>query len=103
MRLLERTLIEVDVFDRQVIKDALGGQREAFSENARHYRATRLPLDGTFQRSEGGIVSVERIRLLLPQDAQIGIGDGVYADGKMYCAEYLNTWTAHREVICRLL
>ncbi len=103
MRLHERTRIQVRIAARGPETDALGGQAEAFSNETQLFRTSLLPDGGDMARMDGGAVSSERIRLLLPADAAVSVGDGAYVNDKLYLVEALNSWTAHREAVCRLL
>ena len=103
MRLHERTRIQVRIAARGPETDALGGQAEGFSAEEQILRACLLPEDGDMARTDGGAISSERIRLLLPADAAVSVGDGAYVNDKLYLVEALNNWMAHREAVCRLL
>ena len=80
MRLLERTLKMVQIAPREIATDALGGRTEKFSSATLPVRASVIPYDGGLENRESGLREVERLRLLMPLDAQIRTGDGVCID-----------------------
>ena len=108
MRLYERTLVPMEIAPHAETADALGGVRLGFS-------ARRIPVRGTLQpdanalgyragalkQEEQGLRVVQRMRALLPRDAEIAPGDGVCTDGAaqpQWLVLSVEDWTAHKLV-----
>ena len=97
MRLLERTLMMIEIAPRAAAADGLGGVPEGFSAERLPVRASVIPFEGGFFRHESGAGLAESMCLLLPADARIEVGDGVCLDGgapKWRCVE-VQRWSAH--------
>lgn len=103
MRMLERTLTEVELLPRVEARDSLGGRAEAFAESGTRLRASCLPLEGSFAGGERGAVAVERLRLMVPADAPARVGDAVRLGQRRYRIHDLRHWTAHLELDCEAL
>ena len=97
MRLLERTLKTVHIAPREILTDALGGRTEAFSSVTAPVRASIIPCDGALECRESGLREAERLRLLMPLDAQIRAGDGVCIDSGQPCWRCVDVqrWSGH--------
>ena len=106
MRLYERSLAALEIAPHLEQADALGGVRLAFS-------ARRIPVRGSLQpetRALGyaadtlkqepqGFRLVQRLRAILPRDAEIAPGDGICADGApepQWLCLAVEDWTAHK-------
>lgn len=100
MRLAERRLEEVRIAPRIREEGDLGGIAERFSNETIALRASRLPVEGALDVQERGAVCRKRIRLLVPSDADVRCGDGVWAGGTLYRVLCVEKWTAHLELVC---
>lgn len=100
MRLLEQTLVEVQLAPRMVRRDALGGMQEVFSEETATLRAGRLPAGGEMEIRAQGAVYPQRVRLLVPGDAKAAAGDGIRMEGKLWRILSVERWSAHMELVC---
>ena len=95
MRLLERTLKPVQIAPRVVFEDALGGGVEGFSADRLDVRASVIPLGGSLEEFASGVREAKSLCLLMPRDAAVSVGDGVFADGQMWRCVEVKKWSAH--------
>ena len=100
MRLHERTLQTVRIAPRLHATGTLGGTSEAFSTVLTDARASVLPEDGGLQQKERGLVNRAALRLLVPVDTTVSVGDGVYVGEALYVVRDVQRWTAHLELRC---
>ncbi|MBQ8508248.1 MAG: hypothetical protein IJ466_12570 [Clostridia bacterium] len=100
MRLIERTLREISIAPRMERIGSLGGRAEGFSEEMTTVRGAVLPESGALSTGEKGLHSGAAIRLLVPADAQVKIGDGAWVEGSMYIVSAVRRWTGHLELEC---
>lgn len=63
-------------------------------------RASILPEEGRLEADVRGLKSGERLRLLVPADTKVQVGDGVSMDGGMYLVLSVARWSAHLELEC---
>lgn len=103
MRLVERTQETVEFLPRVTVEDSLGSRAEGFASSGVQLRACCLPLEGSYSGEERGAVTVERLRLLVPTDAPVQVGDAVRIRGRRYRVHALRRWTAHLELDCEAL
>jgi hypothetical protein len=85
-----------------VVRGELGGRAEVFSGDRIPVRASVLPEEGRLDADGRGLKSGERLRLLVPADTRVQVGDGVAMDGRMYLVLSVARWSAHLELECRL-
>lgn len=97
MRLLERTLQWIDIAPREVMVDGLGGAAEGFSAERRPVRASVIPSTGGMVDRAAGVERVQTMCLLMPLDAQVGVGDGVCveSDQPNWRCVSVQRWSAH--------
>ena len=97
MRLLERTLKQIDIAPRAVATDALGGVAEGFSAEHRPVRASVIPSTGGLVNRALGVEQVQTMCLLMPLDAGICVGDGVCVDAEEpnWRCVGVQKWSAH--------
>lgn len=97
MRLLERTLKNIEIAPRQTQADGLGGVTEGFSNLRRPVRASVIPSTGGIMDREAGVARVLTMCLLMPTDAKIDVGDGVCVDADVPQWRCVNVqkWSAH--------
>lgn len=100
MRLAERTLTMVQLAPRIRETGALGGIAEAFSAECIPLRAAILPEEGDLAAEMRGAVKREKLRLLVPADADAAPGDGVWVAQALYRITAVKRWAAHRELQC---
>ena len=97
MRLLERTLRNIEIAPREVCIDALGGVMEAFSARRYPVRASVIPSTGKLADRTSGVERVQTMCLLMPKDARIDPGDGVCVDSAQpdWRCVCVQRWAAH--------
>lgn len=97
MRFYERTLKWIEIAPRMVLKDAVGGGVEAFSEEHRPVRASVIPSTGGLRDRESGVVRTQTMCLLMPKDAKIDVGDGVCMESgqPQWRCTSVQQWSAH--------
>lgn len=100
MRLLERTLKEIQIAPAEVKEDSLGACVEGFSENRIAARASVIPERGEMQAHESGRSDGRALRLLMALDAPIRVGDGVCLEdgGVLWRCVSVEAWSAHLSV-----
>lgn len=103
MRLMECTRMEVGLAPRVLKKGSLGGVSEGFSEEITWMRASRIPESGSLIADVRGARYPERLRLIVPGDAQAIPGDGVWSEGKLYRILSAERWSAHVEWLCEAI
>ena len=108
MRLYERSLQTLEIAPHAETADALGGVRLGFT-------ARRIPVRGSLQpethalgynadtlkQEPQGLRLGQRLRAILPRDAEIAPGDGVCTDGArepQWLCLAVENWTAHKLV-----
>ena len=99
MRLKERELVTVQIAPRVCVKGALGSVTAGFGEKI-SVRASVLPENRAYSQSDAGIKSGEAIRIIIPKDAPVSEGDGVWLDGRQYAVSAAHKWRAHTELEC---
>lgn len=97
MRFYERTLKWIEIAPRVVLRDAVGGGVEVFSEEHRSVRASVIPSTGGLRDRESGVVRTQTMCLLMPKDAGIDVGDGVCVDSEKpeWRCTGVQRWSAH--------
>lgn len=97
MRLLERTLKWIEIAPRAAAKDALGGVAEGFSDEHRAVRASVIPSAGGIHDHAAGMIRTQSMCLLMPQDTQIDVGDGVCVESEKpnWRCVSVQRWSAH--------
>ena len=97
MRLLERTLKNIEIAPRLTVMDALGGVTEGFSDVHRSVRASVIPSTGGLIDRTAGVERVQTMCLLMALDARIENGDGVCVDSAMpeWRCVSVQRWSAH--------
>lgn len=97
MRLLERTLKNIEIAPRRVEIGGLGGAAEGFSEERMRVRGSVIPSTGKLVSREMGVLQTRSMCLLMPPDAKISVGDGVGVDGGKVEWRCVNVerWSAH--------
>ena len=108
MRLFERTLTRMEIAPHAEEQDALGGVRLSFSARRVPVRGSLQPdanalgySSGNLRQEAQGLRTVQRLRALLPRDAEIAPGDGVCTDGApqpQWLVLSVENWTAHKLV-----
>lgn len=101
MRLAEKRLVQVEIAPRMVSRGNLGGRAEGFSPERIPVRASILPEEGRMGADVRGLSTGERLRLLVPADTRVQVGDGVVMEGGMYIVLSVARWSAHLELECR--
>lgn len=97
MRLLERTLKEIEIAPRLVRTDGLGGVSEEFSDVRSSVRGSVIPSTGKLLDRAAGVERTQTMCLLLPTDARIAAGDGVCVDSEKpeWRCVSVQRWSAH--------
>lgn len=100
MRLLERTLKEIQIAPAQAKEDGLGACVEGFSDERIAARASIIPERGEIQAHESGRSDGQALRLLTAKDTPIRVGDGVCLDGDdvLWRCTGVEAWSAHLSV-----
>lgn len=100
MRLLERTLVKVEIAPRIRKMGALGSRSQAFSEQRTAVRASVLPEEGRLHMNKSGICAHDCRRVLVPLDAPVTEGDALVIDGKFFTVLYIKRWQSHMALTC---
>lgn len=103
MRLHERTLIHAELAPRIRETGALGGLAEHFSTERIPIRASRIPEGGGIAARQRGAANGAQLRLLVPADVQVAAGDGVWVEGRLWRIAAVESWMAHRELVCEMI
>lgn len=103
MRLLERTLVQLEIAPRIRKIGELGGRAEAFSKVRSAVRGSVLPEGGETETCERGMVARDRLRILVSADVVVSAGDAVVMQETYYRVLRVDRWAAHRELICEAI
>lgn len=103
MRLHERTLVRVEIAPRIRSVGALGGRKQAFSQDVTAARGSVLPQQGGLSRRESGLCAKECVRALVPADVSVSPGDKITAEGRDYLVVSALRWQGHIELECEAL
>ena len=106
MRLVERTLKEIEIAPHTEQKAALGGVTQGFTELRIPARGSVQPASNTLNHAANalnfeaqGMRMAQTVRVLLDRDTKIEPGDGVCMDGArtpQWLCVAVENWSAHK-------
>ena len=100
MRLVERTLTQLEIAPRISQTGALGSRRQAFSDEHIAVRGSVLPLKGRMDVQRSGLKALDRRRVLVPADTPVHAGDALVIGGEYFTVVNIERWQGHKELDC---